>query len=248
MRASSRAAITRGGACPASARWWRASSPSASKVSTGNSVAEACAAPGPVCCHGASPGTQPPTATERVSVLVSMASRRSGGEAGEAAEGIRPLSASGMRGRVRRGIHQDVRNGAFARCGRRAGPLMRPPGSIIPAMLTTPPTERPRRPRPTPGAAWWRALGAGLLGALALPLPALADDALPPTVQAALRRAAVPASAVSALVVPVSGARGERLRHRAGQPINPASVMKLVTTYAAIDLLGPDFKIGRAHV
>ncbi|MDZ4356804.1 MAG: D-alanyl-D-alanine carboxypeptidase, partial [Variovorax sp.] len=108
-------------------------------------------------------------------------------------------------------------------------------------MLPLPRPEHARHPQPTPGAAWWRALSVGLMAALVLPAPALADDALPPSVQAALRRAAVPVSAVSALVVPVSGNGGERLRHRAEQPINPASVMKLVTTYAAIDLLGPDF-------
>ena len=32
-----------------------------------------------------------------------------------------------------------------------------------------------------------------------------------------------------------------RISHRAKVPMNPASVMKLVTTYAAIDLLGADF-------
>lgn len=64
---------------------------------------------------------------------------------------------------------------------------------------------------------------------------------LPAAAQAALRRADVPASALSALVLPVSGRGGDRLRWRAEQPINPASVMKLVTTYAAVDLLGPDF-------
>ena len=64
---------------------------------------------------------------------------------------------------------------------------------------------------------------------------------LPPTVNSALQRAGLPASALSALVVPVSPSGPDRLRHRADVAVNPASVMKLVTTYAAIDLLGPDF-------
>ena len=83
---------------------------------------------------------------------------------------------------------------------------------------------------------------------VALPRPvappevrALGNTGLPGTVLAALRRAQVPASALSALVLPVSGEGPERIRHRAEVPINPASVMKLVTTYAAMDLLGPDF-------
>ena len=63
---------------------------------------------------------------------------------------------------------------------------------------------------------------------------------LPPSVLNALRRAGVPPSAMSALVVPVGGG-AEQLRFQAEQPINPASVMKLVTTYAAVDLLGPEF-------
>ena len=67
------------------------------------------------------------------------------------------------------------------------------------------------------------------------------SSALPPTVLAALARANVPATALSALVLPVNGNGGERLRYRAEQPVNPASVMKLVTTYAAMDMLGPDF-------
>ncbi len=99
---------------------------------------------------------------------------------------------------------------------------------------------QPRRPR---------LLRAGLLGLLAaLALPACAQkgrttvgDPLPPRVMAALQRAQVPASAMSALVVPIEPGAADRLRHRAAEPVNPASVMKLVTTYAAIDLLGPDF-------
>ena len=64
---------------------------------------------------------------------------------------------------------------------------------------------------------------------------------LPAPVLAALRHAQVPADAMSALVLPITGNLTERVRFRADQPINPASVMKLVTTYAAMDLLGPDF-------
>lgn len=56
-----------------------------------------------------------------------------------------------------------------------------------------------------------------------------------------MSRAQVPASALSALVISVDPDAHERLRHRASTPVNPASVMKLVTTYAAIDLLGSDF-------
>ncbi|MEX1165750.1 MAG: D-alanyl-D-alanine carboxypeptidase/D-alanyl-D-alanine-endopeptidase [Hydrogenophaga sp.] len=73
------------------------------------------------------------------------------------------------------------------------------------------------------------------------PPPIRATTAVPATVLAALTRAGVPISALSALVVPVNGAGIEKLRHQAERPVNPASVMKLVTTYAAIDMLGPDF-------
>jgi D-alanyl-D-alanine carboxypeptidase/D-alanyl-D-alanine-endopeptidase (penicillin-binding protein 4) len=82
------------------------------------------------------------------------------------------------------------------------------------------------------------------LAGLALPVaaqPAAPAGALPPGVSAALARAGVPASAFSALVVSLDASAQERLRYRASTAVNPASVMKLVTTYAAIDLLGPDF-------
>ena len=91
-----------------------------------------------------------------------------------------------------------------------------------------------------PGGQHAAAPGAPLLRTAPTAAPAL-EGGLPPSVLAALRRAQVPASALSALVRPVSGDGAERLRHRAEVPINPASVMKLVTTYAAMDLLGPDF-------
>jgi D-alanyl-D-alanine carboxypeptidase/D-alanyl-D-alanine-endopeptidase (penicillin-binding protein 4) len=63
---------------------------------------------------------------------------------------------------------------------------------------------------------------------------------LPPEVAGALARARVPPDAVSLLVLPLDGAPA-RLSHRAQAPMNPASVMKLVTTFAALDQLGPDF-------
>ena len=71
------------------------------------------------------------------------------------------------------------------------------------------------------------------------PLTLLARD-LPAPVREALMRAGVPASAAAVVVEPVeSGAA--IVSHQAGAAVNPASVMKLVTTYAALDLLGPAF-------
>ena len=64
---------------------------------------------------------------------------------------------------------------------------------------------------------------------------------LPPKVLQALHKAQVPAEAMSLLVVDAEGALPPRLSHRAEVAVNPASVMKLVTTLAALDLLGPQF-------
>ncbi len=75
----------------------------------------------------------------------------------------------------------------------------------------------------------------------AVPLWSAAQGQLPPPVASALQRAGLPANALAVVVAPVSVAAPERVRHRGEAPVNPASVMKLVTTYAAIDLLGPDF-------
>ena len=66
-------------------------------------------------------------------------------------------------------------------------------------------------------------------------------QSLPPEVDAALVRAKVPREAVTVLVVDAQGRGPARLSHRANVPVNPASIMKLVTTYAALDLLGPAF-------
>ena len=61
---------------------------------------------------------------------------------------------------------------------------------------------------------------------------------LPIEVENALVRAKVPRDAVTLLVADADAARPPRLAWRQQVPMNPASIMKLVTTYAALDLLG----------
>ncbi|MDZ7890815.1 MAG: D-alanyl-D-alanine carboxypeptidase/D-alanyl-D-alanine-endopeptidase [Rhodoferax sp.] len=70
---------------------------------------------------------------------------------------------------------------------------------------------------------------------------AVSAQALPPEVDAALARAKVPRDAVSFLVTDAQGGAAPRLAHRSTSPMNPASTMKLVTTIAALDLLGPAY-------
>ena len=81
-----------------------------------------------------------------------------------------------------------------------------------------------------------------LLTALVLTgVSALAQNRLPPAVSAALARAKVPSDAITVLVVDAEGRAAPRLNHRANVPVNPASLMKLVTTVAALDTLGPTY-------
>jgi serine-type D-Ala-D-Ala carboxypeptidase/endopeptidase (penicillin-binding protein 4) len=64
---------------------------------------------------------------------------------------------------------------------------------------------------------------------------------LPRTVMQALKTAGIPVSSVGAVVQEV-GAGQPELVHEARDSMNPASVMKLVTTYAALELLGPAYR------
>ncbi|XZG68815.1 D-alanyl-D-alanine carboxypeptidase/D-alanyl-D-alanine endopeptidase [Chitinibacteraceae bacterium HSL-7] len=70
------------------------------------------------------------------------------------------------------------------------------------------------------------------------PLSALA--ALPAEMSAALQRAGIPESAVSVAVVPLEAPAGARYAN-ADAAVNPASVMKLVTTAASLETLGPNY-------
>ncbi len=74
---------------------------------------------------------------------------------------------------------------------------------------------------------------------LALTINASAD--LPPPVAEALRAVQLPPSSASAVVQEVD-APSPSVQYRADAVVNPASVMKLVTTYAALELLGPAFR------
>ena len=62
--------------------------------------------------------------------------------------------------------------------------------------------------------------------------------ALPNEVAASLERAKLPREALVAVVQEVGSTR-PRLAWQADQPVNPASLMKLLTTFAALELLGP---------
>jgi D-alanyl-D-alanine carboxypeptidase/D-alanyl-D-alanine-endopeptidase (penicillin-binding protein 4) len=63
---------------------------------------------------------------------------------------------------------------------------------------------------------------------------------LPRSVEAALARGGVPREAMVAWVQDVDAPRA-RLTWQADKPVNPASLMKLVTTFAALELLGPAY-------
>ena len=91
-----------------------------------------------------------------------------------------------------------------------------------------------------PWAPWMWAAGLGT----ALWIGAAAQaQGLPAEFEAALARAKVPRDAVAVLVQDTQAAAQTppRISHRAQAPMNPASVMKLVTTFAGLDILGPAY-------
>ncbi|MEO8185854.1 MAG: D-alanyl-D-alanine carboxypeptidase/D-alanyl-D-alanine-endopeptidase [Burkholderiaceae bacterium] len=85
------------------------------------------------------------------------------------------------------------------------------------------------------------ALAVMLVGSHAASAQPAQAQALPETVAAALKTANVPPSAVGITVTPLSGA-GLTLSANENQLMNPASTMKLVTTLAGLELLGPQYQ------
>ena len=72
-------------------------------------------------------------------------------------------------------------------------------------------------------------------------------NALPRHVLQTLQKAEVPPSALSVLIAPLphrpatKSGKHRHLSHQAHASVNPASVMKLFTTYAGLSLLGPEY-------
>ena len=86
-------------------------------------------------------------------------------------------------------------------------------------------------------AVWAMLAAVGSAGSI----PAWATTPLPAAVEAALQRAQVPREALSVVVMPAQARATPLLRHRAEVSVNPASLMKLVTTTVALDQLGPAY-------
>ena len=86
-----------------------------------------------------------------------------------------------------------------------------------------------------------RYIAAGLVWGLWVAAQA---QGLPPEVDAALARAKIPREAMAVLLVDAQGQAAPRVSHRASTAMNPASTIKLVTTFAALELLGPGYTWG----
>lgn len=70
---------------------------------------------------------------------------------------------------------------------------------------------------------------------------ATTSTALPASFSAALTKAKIPLNSVSVWVQAVDDKQAPRVSYRADQLSSPASTMKVVTTYAALDRLGPAY-------
>ena len=93
------------------------------------------------------------------------------------------------------------------------------------------------------GALHWGAVAAGATSAGAVGAPPDGARALtiPAPVADSLRAAGIAMGGLGLALRPLDG-RGPVLEHQASRPFNPASTMKLVTTYVALGVLGPDYR------
>jgi serine-type D-Ala-D-Ala carboxypeptidase/endopeptidase (penicillin-binding protein 4) len=90
---------------------------------------------------------------------------------------------------------------------------------------------------PRPPRRLARSLGSAALALCTFAAAHAASD-LPPEAKTALQRAKVPEATLSVMVQELGTARTV-LALQEHEAVNPASLVKLVTTYAALDLLGP---------
>lgn len=85
-------------------------------------------------------------------------------------------------------------------------------------------------------------LAASLSLPLSLGLSSIATaSALPPKVEQALTANKLSRDSLAVALIPVTGT-GQPIFFNADKSLNPASTMKLVTTYAALELLGPTYQ------
>ena len=86
---------------------------------------------------------------------------------------------------------------------------------------------------------WCRSLLILFSFAISLPILAATDE-LPSSVKQKLLQSGIPQHAIGVYVQEI-GAVKPTLAINADQAMNPASVMKLLTTYAGLELLGPAY-------
>ncbi|MCY1259949.1 D-alanyl-D-alanine carboxypeptidase [compost metagenome] len=86
-----------------------------------------------------------------------------------------------------------------------------------------------------------RALALATLLPFALPALAQINATLPENVQKALKTSKLPNDALSLVLIPLDGP-GNPTYFNADVSVNPASTMKLFTTYAALEMLGPTYQ------
>ena len=83
---------------------------------------------------------------------------------------------------------------------------------------------------------------ASLLLPVALPLSAAqVSNVLPAKVQQSLKANKISANSLSVVALPLDGV-GNGIIYNADVSVNPASTMKLVTTFAGLQLLGPEYR------
>lgn len=88
---------------------------------------------------------------------------------------------------------------------------------------------------------WLKKLACLWIGYLLLATCALAQTALPESVKAALKKASIDEKDVSIVVADANPKGKTWLLFNEKTVMHPASVIKLVTTFAALDILGPDY-------